>query len=232
VHLTVLTALTFLVGSSGLAWGVLNLQRAAVADELHSYETRLLQFEGFVPAAARRIVDSAAARDLSHCENHAQRALLLLEIPLAEAALRSGAVHDFDRRMRSIEDRSGRVLACAPRDTLAWLLLFGLEVMHGRINNHVFELLAASYETSPNEAWIGLRRVTVATPVLLSAPEAIRKKILDEFKNLIRRGFMELPARAYLAAPASVRGLLQSRIDELDPLQQKSFVNAVEKFRS
>lgn len=233
MHLTVvLTALTFLIGSFGLAWGVWNLQGAVIADEFRSYETRVLRFEGFSPAAAKGVVDSAAARDLGDCDIHAQRALLLLEIPLAEAALRSGEVQEFDRRLRSIQDRAGRVLACVPRDSLAWLLLFGVETMHGRIDDHAFELLEASYETSPNEAWVALRRATVATPVLLSAPEGTRQKILDEFKNLIGRGFEEIPARAYLAAPAPAKKLLQSRIEELDPRRQESFAKTVQKLRS
>ena len=233
MHLTVvLTALTFLVGSFGLAWGLWNLQSATIADEFRSYETRVLQFETFSPAAAKSVVDSAAARDLGDCENHAQRALLLLEVPLAAAALRSGAVQEFDRHLRSIQDRSGRVLACVPRDSLAWLVLFGIETMHGRIDGHAFELLEASYETSPNEAWVALRRATVATPVLLSAPEGTRQKILDEFKNLIGHGFEEIPARAYLAAPAPAKILLQSRIEELDPRLQDSFAKMVQKLRS
>ena len=229
MHLTVV--LTFLIGSLGLTWGVWNLHSAAIADEFRWYETRVLRFEGFSPAAAKRVVDSAVAQNLSDCEDHAQRALLLLEIPLAEAALRSGAVQEYDRHLQSIQDRAGRVLACVPRDSLAWLLLFGVESMHGRIDNHAFELLEASYETSPNEAWVALRRATVATPVLLSAPEGTRQKILDEFKNLIGRGFEEIPARAYLAAPAPAKELLQSRIEELDPRRQESFARMVQKLR-
>jgi len=233
VHLTVvLTTLTFLIGSFGLAWGISNLQSAAIADEFRSYATRVLRFEGSPPAAAKRVIDSTAARNLSDCDTHAQRALLLLEIPLAEAALRSGTVQEFDRHLQSIQHRSERVLTCVPRDSLAWLLLFGVETIHGRINTHAFELLEASYETSPNEAWVALRRATIATPVLLSAPERTRRKILDEFGNLIDRGFEEIPARAYLAAPASARKLLQSRIEELDSRRQESFTNMVQKLRS
>lgn len=228
----ILTALTSLVGSASLAWGVWDLQNAAVADEFRSYETRALRFEVFPPAAARRVVDSAAARELNNCDVHAQHALLLLEIPLAEAALRSGAVQEFDRHLQSIEGRSVRLLACAPRDSLAWLVLFGTETMHGRLDNHAFELLEASYETSQNEAWVALRRATVATPMLLSAPEATRQKILDEFKNLIDRGFEEIPARAYLAAPAAAKKLLQSRIEELAPRSRESFARTVQRLRS
>ena len=50
--------------------------------------------------------------------------------------------------------------------------------------------------------------------------------------NLIDRGFEEIPARAYLAAPASARKLLQSRIEELDSRRQESFANMVQKLRS
>jgi hypothetical protein len=225
----VLKALTFLIGSFGFAWGISSLKSATIADQFRAYETRVLRFEGTPPAAAKRAVDSAGVRNLSDCDTHAQRAVLLLEIPLAEDALRSGTVSEFDRHLRSIQHRSERVLTCAPRDSLSWLLLFGVETMHGRINAHAFDLLEASYETSPNEAWVALRRVTIATPVLLSAPERTRRKILDEFGNLIDRRFEEIPARAYLAAPASVRKLLQTRIEELDSRRQESFANTMQK---
>ena len=106
MHLTVvLTALTFLTGSFGLAWGISNLQSAAIADEFRSYETRVLRFEGFPPAAAKRVIDSTAARNLSDCDTHAQRLHYLKY--RGEVALRSGkrfrirsppAIHPVSRR--------------------------------------------------------------------------------------------------------------------------------------
>jgi hypothetical protein len=86
-----------------------------------------------------------------------------------------------------------------------------------------------SYETSPNEAWIATRRITLAIPVVLSAPGPMQQKILGEFQDLVRNGFIELPARAYSRASGPTRALLQSRIEQLDPSRQKAFSEALQK---
>jgi len=155
-----------------------------------------------------------------------------MEMPLAEAALRSGAAGEFDRRIQSLEARSSRILSCAPRESFVWLLAFNLEVLHGRLNEQSFNLLAMSYETSPNEAWISVRRIIVAMPLVLIASEPIRHKILFEFQQLIRHRFVDDAARSYLTASGSVRSLLQTQIEQLDPPRQKSFSNALQKIRS
>jgi len=146
-----------------------------------------------------------------------------MEMPLAEAALRSGAANEFDRRIQSLETRVRQVLGCTPRESFVWLLAFNQEVLHGRLNEQSFNLLAMSYETSPNEAWISIRRIVVAMPLVLSAPEPVRHKILFEFQQLIRNGFADDAARSYLTASGSVRSLLQAQIEQLDLPRQKTF---------
>ncbi|MGA7807967.1 hypothetical protein [Bradyrhizobium sp.] len=111
-------------------------------------------------------------------------------------------------------------------------MLFGLETEHGMLDQHTFDLLEMSYDTSPNEAWIAMRRITVAIPVVLFAPAPIQQKILDEFQNLVAHGYVEMTGRSYLNASARSRALLQSRIDLLDPRSRKSFADAVQKLGS
>jgi hypothetical protein len=230
--LFVLRVLALLIGCSGLIWGISNVARGAISDDLQNLEDRLLQFEVFSQATGMRTLASPTAKEeLSACDNHAQRALLLLEMPLADAALHSGAVQDFDQHIQSLENRSRQVLACAPRDSLVWLLLFGIQVEHGRLEDHSFYFLETSYETSPNEAWVGVRRMAVALPVVLAAPEQVRQKILAEFQNLVRNRFLEIPAFSYLNARAPVRTILRSRIEELDPQSQKAFSEALVRLR-
>ena len=224
--------LTCLVGCLGLAWGISNVARGETFDAFLGLETRLLKFETVSRPNAITTLNSAAARELNACDNHAQHALMLLEIPLADAALRSGAVQEFDQRINSLEARAKRTLGCAPRDSLVWLLLFALENEHGLLDEHAFNLLAMSYDTSPNEAWIAVRRIVVAIPVVRFAPDPIQQKILTEFQNLIRRGFFEMPARSYLNASAPTRALLQSQVEELDPGRQKAFSDILQKLRS
>jgi hypothetical protein len=231
-HQLALSAAILIVGCLGFLWGVLNVARGEASDDFWDIEARLLHFETFSRAASTAILDSAVGLDISPCDNHSQRALMLMEIPVADAALRSGEVQEFDQHMRSLEARVRLSLSCTPRDSFIWLLLFGTQTQHGKLDEHTFAFLAMSYETSPNEAWIAIRRIVVAVPALRVAPEPVQQKILAEFQNLIKHGFLEAPARAYFNAPASTQNLLQSQIDQLDPRIQKNFSEALQKIRS
>src|ERR1700731_2958585 len=146
------------MGCLALVWGIFALPRSEAADDLRDIESRLLRSEAFSRAALTQTLESQISRDLSPCDTHSQRALLLMEMPLAEAALRSGAASEFDRRIQALEARSRPVLGCAPRDSFVWLGALNLEVLRGRLNEQSFNLLAMSYETSPNEAWISILR--------------------------------------------------------------------------
>jgi hypothetical protein len=86
-----------------------------------------------------------------------------------------------------------------------------------------------SYETSPYEAWIAVRRVTVAVPVILSAPETLQERILEEFQYLVQKRFYEMPVRAYLNAPPAVRALLQTSIDQLGAKEKEAFAATLKR---
>jgi hypothetical protein len=224
--------LTLAIGCLALVWAILALPQSEAVDDLRDIESRLLRSEAFNRASLTRTLESQISRDLSPCDTHSQRALLLMEMPLAEAALRSGAAAEFDRHVQSLEARSRQVLGCAPRESFVWLLAFDLEVLHGRLNEQSFDLLAMSYETSPNEAWISIRRIIVAMPLVLVAPEPLRKKILFEFQQLVRNGFVDDAARCYFTASSSVRSLLQAQIEQFDLPRQKDFSDALQKIHS
>jgi len=226
-----LPVLTVAFGCLGLVWGAASLEQSIVAADFWDVEAQLLRFENFSHAASVRTLESAAAQSLSPCDSHSQRALLLMELPLADADLRSGATSDFDRRVQSLETRTRRMLSCTPRDSFAWLVAFGLEARRG-VTARSFDMLAASYETSPLEAWIGLRRMIVAIPLTLSAPEPIQRMILDEFQHLVRNRFVEIPARLYFNASSDIRKLLDSRIEQLSPSSKRLFSEELAKLRS
>jgi len=218
--------LTLAIAGLGLVWGVFALPRSEAADDLHYIEGRLLGFETFDRQILTEALESQVSQNLSVCDTLSQRAMLLIEMPLAETALRSGAATEFDRHIRSLETRSRRILSCTPRDSFAWLLAFNLEVLHGRLSQRSFDLLAMSYGTSPNEAWIAIRRVAAAMPLVLIATEPVRQKLLFDFQQLIRNGFAGDAARAYSAASQPIRSLLQSQVERLDPPRQKAFSDA------
>ena len=227
-----LPLLTLAVGSLALIWGAASLGSGAVADDLRELEARLLRFSSFSTAFTKQTLEQTPERDVSACDTHSQHALMLLEIPIADAALRSGDGLDYDRHVDSLEARTRHVLGCSPRDSLAWLVAFGLQIQHGVLNERSFGLLAMSYETSPHEAWIAVRRTAVAVPILLSASPAVQSRILDEFETLVRHGFLQMPARAYAKASPAARILLDSRINNLDSARRREFSEAVKQVRS
>jgi hypothetical protein len=69
-------------------------------------------------------------------------------------------------------------------------------------------------------------------PLVLVAPEPVRQKILFEFQQLIRNGFVDDAARCYFTASSSVRSLLQAQIERLDLPRQKDFSDALQKIHS
>ena len=221
--------LILVVGCVGLAWGGLNAKRGAASDVFRDIESHLLRFETFSPATAAATLDGVAVQRLSGCDTHAQRALLLLEIPLAYASLQSGAVQEFDQRSRSLDARARQTLSCNPRDSFVWLVLFGLSTGRGLVDENSFDLLRMSYETSPYEAWVAARRVTVAVPLILSAPAPLRERILAEFQYLVQKRFTEMPVRAYLNAPPAVRTLLQASVDQLGAKEKEAFAAALKR---
>jgi hypothetical protein len=117
-----------------------------------------------------------------------------MEMPLAEAALRSGAAAEFDQHIQSLEARSRRILSCTPREVFVWLLAFNLEILHGLLNEHAFNLLAMSYETSPNEAWISIRRNIVAMPLVLIATDRFVRNFFMNFSSLSAMDWTMRPA--------------------------------------
>jgi hypothetical protein len=221
--------LTFAVGSVGLAWGIFVLPTSEAADDYRYLQSKLLHSETYNLQTLALKVASAGGQGLSDCDAPSQTALLLMEMRLAQAALRAGAANEFDQRDKSIELRAKRVLSCAPRQSFVWLVAFSLKIMHGQLNEQSLNQLAMSYETSPNEGWISIRRNIVALPLVLQVPKSLQNKIVAEFQQLIQNGFVSEAATSYSATSASVRSLLQPAIERLDGPRQKAFWDALQR---
>jgi hypothetical protein len=75
--------LTLAIGCLALVWGIFALPRSEAADDLRDIESRLLRSEAFSRASLTQTLESQVLRDLSPCDTHSQKALLLMEMPLA-----------------------------------------------------------------------------------------------------------------------------------------------------
>jgi hypothetical protein len=219
------------VGCIGLVWGLLALPTSSATDEFGSLETQLLRSETFSPSTLAAQLGRADLALLSACDTPAQIALLLAEMQLAETNLQSGAVAELDQHIRSLKERAQRALGCTPRQSMIWLVAFSINVLQGRLDDQTFALLRLSYETSPREAWIAIRRNAAAMPIVLVAPEPLRERIMSEFRELIADGFQDEASRSFLRANRTARPLLQLEIAKLSEARQKVFWDALGEAR-
>jgi hypothetical protein len=222
-------SLTLALGCIGLAWAIFVLPSSEAVDDYRYLEDQLLRSESYsLQTLALKVADPSAPV-MSDCDTHSQTALLLMEMRLAQAALRAGETAEFDQRSASIELRTKRVLGCAPRQSFVWLVGFSLEIMHGRLNDRSIGRLAMSYETSSNEGWISVRRNSIALPLVLQVPTRLQTRILSEFGQLIHNGFVDEAAVSYSSASEPIRSLLGEGIEHLEAPKQKAFWNAVQQ---
>jgi hypothetical protein len=224
--------LMMIIGGVGLAWGFANLAASETSDNGRALESNLLRSQTYNQAGLKQTFDNWAAQDLSACDTHSQRALLLMDLLLSQTALQSGKSALFDQHLQSLEARSKEILKCAPRDSFVWMLLFDLNALYGQTDEKSFDLLKMSYDTSPNEAWISIRRLSVALPLLFVMRDALRDTVLSEFQQLIRSGFANEAARSYSMSSALVRSSLQTRIEQLTAAEQDAFSSALKNLQS
>jgi hypothetical protein len=228
---TVSRGIVAVIGCGGLLWGGLALTRSQGIDDLRGIEGRVLSSEAFSANALTSILDSSASMALSACNTHAQRALLLVEMLLADAALRAGMTAKFDRHTASLEARGRRVLGCNPLDSFAWLVMYNMELLHGRSNGASLNLLKMSYDASPHEAWISIRRNPVAVRSLTIAAGSLQNQIVSEFLHLIRDGFSDAAAMSYVRATEPGQAMFRAHLSRLDPAQRNAFDDALRKIR-
>jgi hypothetical protein len=228
LFLLIRKALTLALGCAGLIWGIVTFPNSQQADNFWTLKNQLLRSENFDPTALAATLASSNLQTLSDCDSDAQLALLLIEMRLTESSLRAGDSNKFDQSSAALGLRARRALSCAPRQSLVWLVDFSLAVLHGQLDNQSFALLALSYQTSPNEAWIAIRRNFVAIPIVQLLPEASRQDVLSEFQQLIRNGFELDASRSFLRAGGPVRSLLQAKVEQLEQSRQEAFWRALQ----
>lgn len=211
-----------------LFWAGRTLSRSIAVVGFETVEAELLSLEKYSARALANMLTEEAALNFDSCDTRAQRALLLAEIPLVELSLKNGAASEFDSHMHALEVRTQQILRCAPRDAFAWLVAFNLRIIHGQLDDRTFQFLDMSFDNSPNEAWIAIRRSLAAMPFADRAPSIIRVKVAIDFGLLIRNGYFEEAARSYLAASDPMRATLTIELEKTTQVQQKRMLYALE----
>jgi hypothetical protein len=213
--------------ASAFFWAARTLPKSLAVDRFRSVAAELLSYEQYSSASLASMLSDQAALNLDPCDTYAQRALMLAEIPLVELSLKRGAAAEFDSHVHALELRVEQILRCNPRDSFAWLVAFNLRIIHGQLDVRTFQFLDTSYDTSPNEVWIAIRRLLAAMPFLDEAPPQTRARAASEFRLLVHNGLFDEAARSYLVASDSMRAMLMIELQEATQVERERLLRSL-----
>jgi len=214
-----------LFGAIAIAWAALVLpvfqqqqKPVAIAAALERGETYGLatllpqmnataqsNFFGFCNAAARRanmIILTKVVEDPSVAENR---------------TLQDAAWQKLDAATRS-------VLACSPSDSLAWLMLFWLNMSKNGYSTEYGRYLQLSYDASPNEAAVALWRNRIVLDLNDRVPSKFTDLAVVEFVKLVNseRLYPEM-GNVFERAPPELQRRLALALRTAEPRPREVF---------
>lgn len=196
-------------------------------DRLVTLRDQLLHSGKFQATQAGVSLGKLAEPGAYACEPAAQTALALLNIQAANDALRAGLAVDFDGNINELRLRIRQTLSCAPHLSYFWLLSFWTTTLDVGLSAEAIRMLEMSYDTAPSEAWIAVRRASIAVNIIPLAPPRLREQILAEFRFMVRDGLLREAAATYAVARDPVKELLKAELTEAPDLHRAEFWAAV-----
>jgi hypothetical protein len=167
----------------------------------------------FLARKAQQFEDGG--RDL--CDRDATLGIALIELKLAEAALSEGRSEDADAHLDKASSKAKGQIACSPTNGYAWFVAFWSEFLAGNLTEYKWRYVDLSYRFAPHEAWVALIRLPLLARIWSIVPAERRPLLLDDFKMLVKEGYVPQCARLYAFAPSELRieiGRILTKIPE------------------
>lgn len=216
-----------LVSALALCGSIWIFRSSDVSDGFIRIEQQLLHLEIFDVEEMASAVRANALETSWSCDTHTQMALVMIEMRLADHALHSGSVVEFENYSNSLQRRAELGLACAPYASFLWLAAFSSRLAHGQIDQRALEFLSMSYQTSSFEGWLMIRRLSLVLPLTMVVSPQLREVILSEFIRCIEDGYVAEAARSYARAPSSAQQLLRGQLGRTTAQKQAAFWRAL-----
>lgn len=195
---------------SGVCWAIAVLPLTAQETPFRMIGKRMAMREAF----KRDTLDLWAAQldaigANATCNIGFLRGAILIRAQLAEPSASSGKAAEIDGKLGSLEAAARRALRCSPYQGMAWFALYWAAMNKQGLSSDVLSFLSMSYEVAPREAWIALMRNNYALQVANALPEEVQNRVIAEWADILRGGFLEIAAATLArAAPAEQMRLI------------------------
>lgn len=172
----------------------------------------------------KRQMDAAPARPLQASATSSGAVIRLL---LLEDQLKAGKGLPSAEDLVQFQMTIHAALAQSPTNSFMWLTDLWLKHLRGESADGDLNLLRMSYWFGPNEAWIAVRRNSLALGNFKSLPSELAEQALSEFVGLVRSG-LYVDASNILAGPGwAIHEQLLSRLAQVDEADRRAFARVL-----
>jgi hypothetical protein len=227
-YIFLVRAILIIFGCVAFWWGIVAFRDFWTDSSTESIATRVLAGDPFKTevmdgqiSAIRRIESAAFCRPVA-LRSAAVIQLRIVEVSAPQSGQSEARLYSLLRMIRS-------ALSCAPADSFLWLALYSVENTANHFSADDLKYLRMSYELSPNEGWIALRRNPVAFERFRQLPADLAETAIHEFIQLLLSNFFE-PAAAIFTGPAwPERELILAHLTQISSEQRRFFADALQQ---
>lgn len=212
--------LVSLVGLAAIAWVASVVSIFRLDSYVAKTATRVISGDRFRDDAWDLIEINAKDLAYSSIRPSSVAKLAVIQLRGAERVLprESGqqAQSRLSEQARLVED----ALRNTPGDGFLWLTLFWVSDRNGATANDKWRFLRRSYELSPNEGWIGLKRNPIVLDSFATLPDDIAENAMQELTHLVHSGLHAEAAKIIAGPGLPVNKLLLRRLRALGPVDR------------
>jgi hypothetical protein len=173
---------------------------------------QIIDGEQFKPEALAGLISGLETiENARYCRPPADRGGAVIRLRTVEDAISAGEQPLIDPGLQDLDRSLRHSLACSPADPFLWLVLFWVENMRNGYKPENLALLKMSYRLGPNEAWIGLKRVSLALALLRQLPAELADSVVLEFMGLVNSGYYFQMASIFPRLDPEVSKLISGR---------------------
>lgn len=178
------------------SWSIAYFARGDQSARLNDIANRIMAGDSYrdsALASLEPVLESANKRLL--CSAYEARAVAIIRLRQYDQAISAADLGLVDKRLGSLRKATDQALSCVPTDGFLWFIRYWTELRRGGPASEHFAELRLSYQLSPFEGWVALRRSPYVLAIYETLPPDLQKRARREFAAMVGSALVEEAAR-------------------------------------
>ena len=187
----ILRLLLGLTALSSAGWAISLLSHSDQSTPLNAIANRIMSGDSFQQkplAASSKFL--AETNNRTFCNPLEARAIAIIRLRQFEDAIANSDTRLADQQLKTLRSSIDLALSCVPTEGFLWFARYWSAINQGNPASDHFQELRMSYELSPYEGWIALRRSPYVLAIFDALPPDIKEMARNEFSAIVASGFI------------------------------------------